>query len=385
MKTFAATLLSAVLFAAPLSAQIEFWASGDGLQNVPPNAATLGGSWGKFVLNTGTSQLSYDVHAWGFATATTGAHLHFGPVGINGGIEVPLIGGGPDWAGASPPLTAAQIGDLRAGDWYLNVHTNGTPGGEVRGQVRVQPNEFGARLDQAQVTPPPAPTGATANATMTLNQNGTLTYSVVASGLSGPLTAAHIHNGAFGATGGIDISLIVTGPSTASGTTPPMSIGPKNRLQLGNSYVNLHTALNPGGEIRGQIVRSGIPYGPPSDPGTGAIKMYTTGAPTNLGGGGLFTFHIEQGLPFGSGLLLGSFFPEHTSLNFEPLLVDAGFLFLNVSLPLNAAGELHLPVVTPPFPSSATLYLQFFGLDSTAPNGKFNVSNGLEFPLTKLP
>jgi hypothetical protein len=149
--------------------------------------------------------------------------------------------------------------------------------------------------------------------------------------------------------------------------------------------VNLHTAANPGGEIRGQIVRSGIPYGPPSDPGTGAIKMYVTGAPTNLGGGGIFTFHIEQGLPFGSGLLLGSLFSGHQLLNSEPFLIDPGFLFLNVSLPLNGTGELHLPAVTPGFPSSAKLYLQFFGLDATAPNGKFNVSNGLEFPLTKLP
>ena len=32
-------------------------------------------------------------------------------------------------------LTAAQIADLNAGSWYINIHTAANPNGEIRGQV----------------------------------------------------------------------------------------------------------------------------------------------------------------------------------------------------------------------------------------------------------
>ena len=32
-------------------------------------------------------------------------------------------------------MTDGQIGDLRAGLWYINIHTAKVPGGEIRGQV----------------------------------------------------------------------------------------------------------------------------------------------------------------------------------------------------------------------------------------------------------
>ncbi len=35
----------------------------------------------------------------------------------------------------TPSTSAAQVADLLAGLWYLNLHTNAFPGGEIRGQV----------------------------------------------------------------------------------------------------------------------------------------------------------------------------------------------------------------------------------------------------------
>ena len=32
-------------------------------------------------------------------------------------------------------LTDAQLADLQAGRWYLNIHTDANKGGELRGQV----------------------------------------------------------------------------------------------------------------------------------------------------------------------------------------------------------------------------------------------------------
>ncbi len=36
-------------------------------------------------------------------------------------------------------MTDAQIADLEAGKWYVNIHTAAHPGGEVRGQLKREP------------------------------------------------------------------------------------------------------------------------------------------------------------------------------------------------------------------------------------------------------
>jgi hypothetical protein len=72
--------------------------------------------------------------------------------------------------------------------------------------------------------------------------------------LTGPATAAHIHMGARGKSGGVVVPLCgpcksgVTG--TATVTTALRSAFTKHLL-----YVNVHTAKNPDGEIRGQLSR----------------------------------------------------------------------------------------------------------------------------------
>ncbi len=38
----------------------------------------------------------------------------------------------------SAKLTDAQMTDLEAGKWYVNVHTKANPGGEIRGQVMMK-------------------------------------------------------------------------------------------------------------------------------------------------------------------------------------------------------------------------------------------------------
>lgn len=85
------------------------------------------------------------------------------------------------------------------------------------------------------------------------------------------LTAAHIHNAPFNASGGIVVDLYL-GPTIAqvgdslvlaSGTLTPSSIragGPSwanliAGMESGTMYVNVHTTANPGGEIRGQLAK----------------------------------------------------------------------------------------------------------------------------------
>ena len=64
------------------------------------------------------------------------AHFH-GPAdkGVNAGVVVPFAPPITSPYHGTATLTDAQIQDLEAGKWYVNVHTAANPGGEIRGQV----------------------------------------------------------------------------------------------------------------------------------------------------------------------------------------------------------------------------------------------------------
>lgn len=84
-----------------------------------------------------------------------------------------------------------------------------------------------------------------------------IAYTVTYSGLSGPATAGHIHGPA---AAGANAGVLVPFPNTASGNNPISGTAQLTDAQVadldaGKMYVNLHTAANPGGEIRGQLAK----------------------------------------------------------------------------------------------------------------------------------
>jgi CHRD domain len=86
-----------------------------------------------------------------------------------------------------------------------------------------------------------------------------LTFKVTVDGLTGPIADAHFHNAPAGMDGGIvrTIRGDFVG-NTASGTwksndPEPLTQALINELLAGRLYINIHTAMFPGGEIRGQI------------------------------------------------------------------------------------------------------------------------------------
>jgi len=87
----------------------------------------------------------------------------------------------------------------------------------------------------------------------------TLSYKVTFSGLSGNATAAHIHGiGEPGVNAGI-FQTFVGFPLTTSGSYSGTLLIEEvriteNDLLAGRYYFNIHTALRPGGEIRGQLI-----------------------------------------------------------------------------------------------------------------------------------
>lgn len=82
-----------------------------------------------------------------------------------------------------------------------------------------------------------------------------LSWKLTYSGLSGPATAAHFHGPAeAGKNAGVMVPIpnAATSPVEGSATLTDTQAAD---LLAGKLYVNIHTAANPGGEIRGQVIK----------------------------------------------------------------------------------------------------------------------------------
>lgn len=137
------TCVAAAIFAltAASSASIityEFGLSGD--QEVPA-VATPGFGNATVTLDTDTGLLSWDVEYFDLLSPSTAAHFH-GPAdfGENAGVQVGM-GAGETFGvtegtlNGSAMISAAQIQQVLDGLWYINIHSEMFPGGEIRGQV----------------------------------------------------------------------------------------------------------------------------------------------------------------------------------------------------------------------------------------------------------
>jgi hypothetical protein len=104
---------------------------------------------------------------------------------------------------------------------------------------------------------PATASGGAGSADATLDTaTGKLTYTVQWSGLTGPATMAHFHGPApVGQNAGVEINL-GQNPVSAIHGTATLTAAQQADLQAGNMYVNVHTAANKGGEIRGQLTPS---------------------------------------------------------------------------------------------------------------------------------
>lgn len=283
------------------------YAALSGAQEVPANASTATGA-ATFSVDPATKTLTGTVVTSGIVGVA--AHIHEGASGVAGPIVIPLSGGtGGVWTvPASTVLTDAQYISLQANTYYVNVHSAAFTGGEIRGQIELRVSF--ATLTGAQEVPATTST-ATGFGSLAVNTvTGAIYGTVVTSGITG--TAAHIHEAAAGASGSILIPLTAAGSGIwtvpAGATLTPAQV---TSWQNGNLYVNVHTAANPGGEIRGQLNISAaitqtttlsganeVPPTPSTATGTGAvglnpITLVLTGGLTSTGLTGTGS-HIHQ-------------------------------------------------------------------------------------------
>ena len=118
---------------------------------------------------------------------------------------------------------------------------------------------------------PPITVDGTGSATVTIaDDESSVSWAVTYSGLTGDPAAGHIHFGAADAAGPVMIPFATVTPTGSTGSfaaadyaagagLPADWAGVLAAIRDGNAYVNIHTAANPPGEIRGQLAASGVP------------------------------------------------------------------------------------------------------------------------------
>ncbi len=91
-------------------------------------------------VDTETGKVTWTVTYEGLTGPATAMHFH-GPAGDgeDGPVALPI----DTSEGSTSPVegeaeaTPEQIAEMEGGMWYVNVHTDANPGGEIRGQVAV--------------------------------------------------------------------------------------------------------------------------------------------------------------------------------------------------------------------------------------------------------
>ncbi|MFO1054460.1 MAG: CHRD domain-containing protein [Planctomycetota bacterium] len=361
----------------------RFTALLDGSQETPPNGSAATGVMTVF-LHEPSHVLVYEMNTSG--VAATAAHIHVGAAGIAGPILVPLNGTSPRWCGVSSRLSDANVALLQSGGLYVNVHSAAFPGGEIRGQLRADVADFTASLDGSQETPPVV-TAALGRACIELQPDGRVSYRVQATGLTA--TAAHFHNGLPGVAGPIVVPL-AGGPTLWTGTSGVLTTTQIADLRAGRWYVNVHTAANPGGEIRGQILATnlpatfgrGCPVGTATTPEIGSLgnACVGTGFVITLSGAPIASpavvlFGVSRDtLPSGARL----------PLTLAPIGAPDCFLFhdnpgISLSALTDALGCARTTLPIPFLPAAPRLYAQWFVIAPGANPLGLASSNALDF------
>jgi hypothetical protein len=105
------------------------------------------------------SEIAYEVSYENLTGPPVASHIHFGAEGVAGGIILPLAHGDSPFSGTlteadftpvdgGPQTYAEALEAIRAGDTYINIHTEQNAPGEIRGQLTMVSGP-----DEA--TPPP--------------------------------------------------------------------------------------------------------------------------------------------------------------------------------------------------------------------------------------
>jgi hypothetical protein len=211
--------------------------------------------------DTTTRLLTWTVNYRGLSSPVNAAHIHgAGGRGVTAAVLVPFTVSASPITG-SATITALQEADMLAGLWYVNIHTNNNPGGEIRGQIaQIRGTAYHAPMDGIQAGTPGTPnaTSGSGDGTITFDPATLqLTWSLSYSNLTSAVSAAHFH----GPAQPFEVAAVEVPSATGNPATGTMTLTPDLAAQFVNGfmYFNIHTGNFSGGEIRGQAIEADPP------------------------------------------------------------------------------------------------------------------------------
>lgn len=321
----------------------------------------------------------------------TMAHIH-GPAPVFGtaGIMVdlaPYNGGAFGSAGSFAGvvnLTPQQLAYVIDGLTYVNIHTGANGSGEIRGQILPKPTAVPLTVSLSGLSEKPSPVTTPGNGLGSFSLEGdTLRFDIRFVNLSSTISMAHIHGpGSSSQSVGVMIDLVpfLTVLNGTNGIiSGSVSLTPTQKAAIlnGQTYVNVHTANNGSGEIRGQLsvvlnqafLNSYNERPAVFAPGTGSATMALVGANLYLNatyrgltGTGATMAHIHgpAGLSASAGVLVdldaykgGAFGVSGSLSGVVPLtpaqignLVD-GQTYINIHTTANGSGEIRGQIFRP--------------------------------------
>ena len=358
----------------------------DGSQMSPPTNTFASGTAVAF-LHQPQNRLCYLIETLGISSATV-AHVHFGAAGVNGAMASTAASANGIWCGVTDPLSDAEAALALSDQVYVDVHSAAFPNGEIRGQLRVDLGScFSSTCRGSEEVPPNAST-AFGNAQLLVGPDGQIELTGMFQGVH--LIAAHIHIGPIGITGPILFPINwsnTTGELSATYQASPLDLA---KLRSGLWYVNLHTAVLPGGELRGQLVpgQLAVSYGKGCRTFAGKMPesnldgLATTGATSNFqlfGAAGcpLTVLCIGQDRTTGVPLLLPTVGIDAPGCH---ALTDVLLTYVAVPDPIGLA-QVALPIPLDPMFRGVPLTNQWLLLDPLGNAAGIAVSNGLAFTL----
>jgi hypothetical protein len=248
----------------PLSARFS------GAQEVPANTSAARGNFDG-IFDPYSRQIAFRFEYSGLSANATACHFHIGSAGANGGVTLDLVPQGFQTGSTSGEfvkvlnLTEVQAEALKAGRIYVNIHNPSFPSGEIRAQIAYDKPFFQTIPVKGTFSGTQEVPANTSAATGTFEgsydeRSGLLGFKIVYAGLTANATSAHIHRGAIGANGPVQIDFAPLGFTfgAQSGTFSKLSLTALTAAQVtdllaGNLYVNIHSSSFPGGEIRAQL------------------------------------------------------------------------------------------------------------------------------------
>ncbi len=349
--------------------QLVRFATLSGTDETPPVVTTARGT-GVLALNPATGQISGFVRTVGITA--TAAHIHQAAAGSAGPVIVPLAETAPAsgiWSvAAGTILTPAQIAAFNANELYFNIHSAAFPAGEIRGQIlSASLNIKTALLNGTQEIPSVLTTASGTGIAVVNSVTREIFGDIKTAGLTG--TVAHIHEAAVGISGGVRVNFdkVATSPPNdlwvARDSDRILTPALVTAFNSGNLYFNVHTAANPGGEIRGQL--------------NSATTVFT------LGGGTLISDPSSPGTPqqpvvFPS---VGVSYSNHIQLIFDTYCIACHApartaAFLPLTLGPSYANLVNIPAVNPFLPgprvipgnsTDSVLFKRVSGIGLTSP------------------